>query len=98
MGMIQNTDTTACLFLHHFPHTFGERTGATNGSAFADTGSKSNGVRALFYQRTVSQHRFFRGSNPLSAGNEYCQVSYCFFLNYLGPAIQNLAGPLSIIM
>ena len=59
MGVIQNMDTTACLFPHRLPHTFGERTGGTNGSAFADTESKRNGVCALFYQKTVSQHRFF---------------------------------------
>lgn len=54
MGVIQDTDTIAYLFLHQLPHTFGERTGVTNGSPFADTGSKSNGVCALFYQRTGS--------------------------------------------
>ena len=54
MGVIQDTDTIACLFLHQLPHTFGERTGVTNGSPFADTESKSNGVCALFYQRTGS--------------------------------------------
>lgn len=52
MSVFQDTDTIAYLFLHQLPHTFGERTGVTNGSPFADTGSKSNGVCALFYQRT----------------------------------------------
>ena len=54
MGVIQDTDTIAYLFLHQLPHTFGKRTGVTNGSPFADTGSKDNGVCTLFYQRTGS--------------------------------------------
>ena len=64
MGVIQDTDTIAYLFLHQLPHTFGERTGVTNGSPFADTGSKRNGVCALFYQRAGPQHRFFPGQRP----------------------------------
>lgn len=47
MGVIQCTDTIAYLFLNQLPHTFCERTEVTNGSPFADTGSKSNGVSAL---------------------------------------------------
>lgn len=62
MGVIQDTDAVAYFFLHQLPHTFGERTRVTNGSPFADARSKSNGVSALFYQRTGSQHRFFSGA------------------------------------
>ena len=32
MGVIQDTDTITYLFLHQLPHTFGKRTGVTNGS------------------------------------------------------------------
>lgn len=62
MGVIQDTNTIAYLFLHQLPHTLSKRTGVTNGSPFADARSKSNGVSALFYQRTGSQHRFFSGA------------------------------------
>lgn len=62
MGVIQDTDTIAYLFLHQLSHTLSKRTGVTNGSPFADARSKSNGVSALFYQRTGPQHRFFSGA------------------------------------
>ena len=62
MGVIQDTDTIAYLFLHQLPHTLSKRTGVTNGSPFADARSKSNGVSVLFYQRTGPQHRFFSGA------------------------------------
>lgn len=64
MGVIQDTDTIAYLFLHQLSHTLSKRTGVTNGSPFADARSKSNGVSALFYQRTGPQHRFFPGQPP----------------------------------
>ena len=62
MGVIQDMDTIAYLFLHQLPHTLSKRTGVTNGSPFADARSKSNGVSALFYQRTGPQYRFYSGA------------------------------------
>ena len=62
MGVIQDMDTIAYLFLHQLPHTLSKRTGVTNGSPFADARSKSNGVSALFYQRTGPQYRLYSGA------------------------------------
>lgn len=59
MGVIQDTDTVAYLFLHQLPHTLSKRTRIADGGSLTDTGGKGDGVSALFYQRTGPQHRLF---------------------------------------
>lgn len=45
MGVIQDTDTIAYLFLHQIPHTLSKRAGIADGGSLTDTGGKGDGVR-----------------------------------------------------
>ena len=59
MGVIQDTDTVAYLFLHQIPHTLSKRTGIADGGSLTDTGGKGDGVRSLTHQGAGPQHRLF---------------------------------------